>query len=62
MIPTIRNWTVVKAEGNMYIKGYVFNHPNKNYAADGDLILTSAIIDGGNGRIIAQDGVYILEA
>lgn len=61
MTPTIKNWTMVKAGDNMYLKGYVYNHPNRDYASDGDLIITSAIIEGGDRQVQCLDGVYNLE-
>lgn len=61
MTPTIKNWTVVKAGDSMFLKGYIYNHRNRDYASDGDLIITSVIIGGVNGKIFCVDGVYNLE-
>jgi hypothetical protein len=58
---TIKNWTIVKAAGKMFLKGNVYGHPNKEYAEDGDLILTSAILHGGDGVVHCVDGDYIVE-
>lgn len=58
---TIRNWTIVKAQGSMFLKGYAFGHVNPDYAADGDLIVTSQIWSGQNGHILCADGLYKLE-
>lgn len=55
---TIKNWTIVKVNSSSYIKGEAFNHINPEYAEDGDLILTSRILDGQGGFIHTECGVY----
>lgn len=54
----IKNWTIVKADGGLYIKGHAFSHINPDYAEDGDLILTSRIVNGQDGYIQTECGVY----
>ncbi len=55
---TIKNWTIVKASGSLFLKGYAYGHENPDYAADGDQIVTSAILGGQDGYIHTVDGVY----
>lgn len=55
---TLKNWTFININGQMFLKGHAFHHINPDYASDGDLIVTSAVIDGGSGIVITQCGSY----
>lgn len=58
---TLKNWTVLKAGGNMYLKGQAFSHVNPDYANDGDVIITSVVWEGRDGYVYCADGMYKLE-
>jgi hypothetical protein len=58
---TLKNWTIVKAGGSLYLKGYAYNHVNPDYAKNGDLILSSQIWEGLGGFVYCADGLYKLE-
>lgn len=57
---TLKNWTFVRANGKMFLKGNAYNHINPDYASDGDLIVTSAVIVGQDGFIVTQCGSYVV--
>jgi len=63
-VATLKNWTVVKAQGAMYLKGQAYGHINPDYASDGDVVMTSRVwtkVGGHPNHIYCDDGVYKLE-
>ena len=58
---TLKNWTIVKAGDSLFLKGNAFGHINPDYAEDGDLIVTSAILAGRDGYVVTCCGSYKVE-
>jgi hypothetical protein len=57
---SLRDWIVVKASDELFIKGKIYNDAT-NFCEDGDIFITPPIIEGGDRAVLTLNGYYRLE-